>query len=260
MVLDWLINVHKIEKQPYKMLFFGFLYSLLAATLAILIFPEKASMTMLVLTVAAFLPIYLRLVKLEEIKDEKHRPFIGQHWPTLQFFVYMFLGMIFTYICLTLILPSTYFSKLFSAQLEILARRGIELGALTNPSNAFVTIFFNNLKVLIVGILLAFIYGAGAIFVLEWNAAVLGVLIGGLLRGNIALSPFKYLVHGVPEITAYFIGGLGAAMVSVALARHKPTDPKFKKILLDSLNLILISISVLFLAAILEVTVSPLLG
>ena len=258
MVLDWLVNVHKIEKQPYKMLLFGFLYSLLAAFLAILIFPKEANATMLVLTVAAFMPIFLRLVRLEELKDEVKRPFFGEHWPAIKFFVFAFLGMVAAYIVLALLLPLDYLNNLFSSQLEILSERNV-FGAFTAQSSAFLTIFTNNIKVLAVGLLLAFVFGAGAIFILEWNASVFGVLVGSLLRHSVSFSYVKYFIHGIPEIAAYFVGGLGAAMISIALARHKPTDQKFHQILLDSFSLILLSLGLLFLAAILEVTVSPLL-
>ncbi|MEM4714030.1 MAG: stage II sporulation protein M [Candidatus Nanoarchaeia archaeon] len=258
MVLDWLINVHNLEKKPYKMLFFGLIYSLIAAVLAIIIFPREASAVALALTIAAFLPILLNVVKEEELKDEHSKISLLKHWPALKFFVFMFIGMVLTYIILAFALPQNYVNSLFDMQIRTLVGRGVELGAVISIKNSFLAILLNNFKVLAVGILLAFIFGAGAIFILEWNASVLGVLIGGLLRHSFDISSLKYLIHGIPEITAYFIGGLGSAIISMALARYKYNEAKFSQVLWDAFSLILLSIIVLIIAAILEVTVSPL--
>ena len=49
----------------------------------------------------------------------------------------------------------------------------------------FFRIFFNNLKVLIFCIGFAFVYGVGAIFILVWNASVIGTAIGSFIRSEL---------------------------------------------------------------------------
>jgi len=134
------------------------------------------------------------------------------------------------------------------------------------------------LKVLSFAILFAFIYGAGAIFILTWNATVVGTAIGNFIRsglgnyatsiglvkvGNyfqvISIGLLKYLLHGIPEILAYFYGGLAGGIISVAIIRHHYTSKKFSNILFDTSELVIIAIAFLLVAAFLEVYITPLL-
>jgi uncharacterized membrane protein SpoIIM required for sporulation len=130
--------------------------------------------------------------------------------------------------------------------------------------------------VLIFCILFAFLYGAGAIFILTWNASVIAAAIGNFIRTNLvtvaeraglakvasyfqitSLGLLRYLLHGIPEITAYFIAGLAGSIISVAVIREKFGTKQFEKIILDSSDLILISILILIVSALVEVYITP---
>ena len=90
----------------------------------------------------------------------------------------------------------------------------------------FTLIFFSNLKVLVFCILFAVLYGVGAIFILTWNASVIGTAIGNFIRLRLAessnyfyvasLGLLRYMIHGIPEILAYFIAGLAGGIISMA--------------------------------------------
>ncbi|HLC53742.1 MAG TPA: hypothetical protein VJK03_04305, partial [Candidatus Nanoarchaeia archaeon] len=56
---------------------------------------------------------------------------------------------------------------------------------------------------------------------------------------------------------SYFIVAIAGGMVSVAVIRHEAGTPKFWEVLQDSLNLIVIALIVLLLAAIMEVFFTP---
>ena len=131
---------------------------------------------------------------------------------------------------------------------------------------------------LLFSLFFAFFYGAGAIFILTWNASVISAAIGNFIRTNIALAAkttglmtawnyfhifalglMRYFIHGIPEILAYFMGGLAGGIISVAVIRHHLSTEKSKKILLDSMDLIVLAIFVLFIAALIEVFITPLL-
>lgn len=259
MVLDWLVNLHRAEDKPWKMLILGFVYSSIAAGLALFIFPSEAGAVMLVLTVAAFMPLMLNLMKIEELKDEKSRFLIKEHWPALRLFIFLFFGMIIAYTLWFAVLPAEITKSLFDMQLTTIAGRGVELGAMTGLGS-LASILLNNFKVLMVGLLLALVFGAGAIFILDWNATILGVLLGNVLHHRLDFSAAKYLVHGVPEITAYFVAGLAGGIISAAIARHKLGTKEFNNVLRDSAGLIVLSAVILIIAALLEVYVSPLVG
>jgi uncharacterized membrane protein SpoIIM required for sporulation len=52
------------------------------------------------------------------------------------------------------------------------------------------------------------IFGAGAIFILAWNASVIAAAIGIFANSDLSKLPMgvmRYMIHGIPEIGAYFI-------------------------------------------------------
>jgi uncharacterized membrane protein SpoIIM required for sporulation len=142
----------------------------------------------------------------------------------------------------------------------------------------FQVIFFNNIKVLVFAILFSFVFGAGAIFVLTWNAYVIGTAIGNFIRGSLSLYSeligfdkigkyfhvitiglLQYSLHGIPEILGYFTAALAGGIISVAVIKHDLGTAKFEHIVLDSADLLLLSIGLLFVAALLEVFVTPII-
>ncbi|MGM5480981.1 MAG: stage II sporulation protein M [Nanobdellota archaeon] len=174
--------------------------------------------------------------------------------------------------------------KLFSVQIDTINQingrvTGLAAGVEeTTMIDDFSRIFFNNMKVLTFCILFSFLYGAGAIFILAWNASVIGTAIGNYIRTNLAtlanqvglekvagylsvvsIGLFKYVIHGVPEILAYFIAALAGGIISIGVIRHDFKGRKFEHIILDAADLVLLSIAVLFIAAVLEVWITPLL-
>ncbi|MFW6231209.1 MAG: stage II sporulation protein M, partial [Nanoarchaeota archaeon] len=69
----------------------------------------------------------------------------------------------------------------------------------------------------------------------------------------------RFTFHGIPEIGAYFVGGLAGGIVSVAVIRHELYSKKFRKIIFDSMDLAVIAVLLLLLAAIIEVFFSPMI-
>ena len=114
-----------------------------------------------------------------------------------------------------------------------------------------------------------------ALFILIWNASVIATAVGTLIKNKLAetasiagLSLFslyfgtttfsflKYMLHGILEITAYFIVALAGGILSMALIKK---DLSYDSIMTDVLDLVLISIGFLLVGGIVEVYVTPLL-
>jgi len=115
-------------------------------------------------------------------------------------------------------------------------------------------------NVMIFTIIFSLVFGAGAIFILAWNASVIAAAIGIFSESDLAGLPagvFRYMIHGFPEIAAYFIGALAGGIISIAVIRHDVRSDKFWTILQDSLNLIILAVIVLFIAALIEVFITP---
>ena len=89
-----------------------------------------------------------------------------------------------------------------------------------------------------------------------WNASVIAAAIGVFAEGNILNLPMgflKYMIHGIPEIAAYFIGALAGGIISVAIMRKKLEGERKWVVLEDALILLIVAIVILFVSALIEV-------
>lgn len=280
MVLESLMNPFKAEKEPWEMFFIGLLYSSIALFLSAWIFRQQSSLVTIFLTVLAAVPLIYNTIKFEEKKDlfiEGEKKLLREHLRALSFISFLFLGFTISFAFWYVVLPNTLVNDLFSVQTQTIVEINNKVtGNWQQSLNLLGVIFLNNTKVLIFCLLFAFLYGVGAIFILTWNASVIGVAIGNFIRTginkastllgfdkaakyfhSISIGLLKYSIHGIPEILAYITAGLAGSIISIAVIRHDFGTKKFENILLDSSSLIIISLCLLILAAILEVFVTP---
>jgi|SRR3989344_5511611 len=277
MVIESLINPLKANRRPVEMFFIGAFYSSFAILLSLLIFREDSSLVMIFLTVLACAQFMYGAIKIEEVKEMNivDRKFLfKEHGRTLLFFMYIFLGFVFSYLLWFSFLPDGTVQDLFRTQIRdinyVQELKYDISGNVINYDQALSDIFLNNLLVLFFCLVFSFFYGVGSIFVLTWNASVIGAAIGIFIRTNLTASHLsnisigiigmsKYLLHGIPEIFAYFAGGLAGGIISIAIIRHDYGSPNFKKVIKDSFDLIILSIFILFIAALIEVFITPVL-
>jgi len=275
MVLELLVNPKKISGKPWEIFFVGFAYSFIAVFLSLWIFKGYASIVMVTFTVIASIPFVHRVIELEEKKDlriKRENNLLKEHSKAISIFLYLFLGFVSSFCLLYLFLPAAIIQNVFSSQIEtiITVNPITPIGNFISGFNALSAIFFNNLKILFFCIAFSFFYGAGAIFILTWNASVMATAVGSFIKNNLlhvtsaagylqitSLGLLQYVLHGIPEIIAYFIGGLASGIISFAVIQHDFMGKNFKKILLDALDLILISIIILIVAAVIEVFLVP---
>ncbi|MDD5086996.1 MAG: stage II sporulation protein M [Candidatus Nanoarchaeia archaeon] len=281
MVLETIINPISAERKPWHMIFIGMLYSGIAIFLSYWVFAEYVSLVMVFLTALVCAPLLYNVIKLEEKKDmvvDEEITLLKEHWKVLSFLVFLFIGFVITFSLCYALMPNDMAQHTFSIQTNTISAINSNATGNFYGLNDFWKIFSNNLKVLVFCIIFAFIYGLGAIFILTWNASVIGAAIGIFIRVNISskaaelgypsivhyftaipIGLLRYALHGIPEIAAYFIGGIAGSIISVAVINHDLGTKKYEKILLDTSNLVIIAIVILFFAALLEVYVTPLL-
>ncbi|MBD3163940.1 hypothetical protein GF323_01960 [Candidatus Woesearchaeota archaeon] len=270
MVLESIISPIKAEKNPWEMFFIGFLYSSAAVIISLFLFMEYASLVMIFFTVAASIPLIYWAIKLEEKKDlsiHSEKVLIKEHGKVLAFFVFLFLGFVVSFSLWYIMLPPEITVKLFEVQVNTINNINNPLtGNAVNLIGTFSKILFNNLRVLLFCLVFAFFYGFGAIFILTWNASIMGAAIGMFVRNHIGnyitilpIALLKYLIHGIPEMIAYFMAGLAGGIISIAVIRHDLNSKKFRHIVLDSADMLFGSVIILIIAALLEIFVSPLI-
>lgn len=275
MVFEDLLNPKKAERRPYEVFFIGLLYSTIAIIFSLLVFKGHGSLVMVTLTIMACTFLMYNIIKLEERKDEhikSEKILIKEHGKALSFFAFLFLGLIVSFSLWYSILPKEQSEKLFELQLATIQTVNSPItGQAISPMNELTSLFLSNLKVMAFAIIFSLAYGFGAIFILAWNASVIGAAIGTFVKNNLlstsipaymgtySIGLLKYSIHGIPEMTAYFTAALAGGIISVAVIKHHFKSQEFRHILLDSFDLIILAVALLFLSAVIEIFVTPVL-
>ena len=282
MVVESLLFPVKAEKKPWEMFFIGFLYASIGIFLSLWIFRSQASLVMVFMTTMAALPLFYRTMAFEESKDmlmDTESSILKEHNKAISFFMFMFVGIVIACALWYAVLPASMVNSLFDRQIETISSINNQVsGNAINNLGAFGKIFLNNFKVMAFAILFSFIFGAGAIFILTWNATVIGTAIGNFIRINlsdvttqlglmqvgsylhiVSVGLLKYALHGIPEIAAYFYSALAGGILSVALINKHYKTEKFSKVMVDFSELVMIATGFLVAAAFLEVYVNPIL-
>lgn len=279
MVLESLYTALAAERSPWWLVILVFFYSSVALFLSLWIFEEYAGLVMVFLTVMACLPLLYGILLLEESKDVEileERTLLEEHGKAVKALLLMFFGSTIAFSLWYLVLPSDVSASVFRIQTQTISTLNQNVTGGFIQLTLLSKIFLNNVKVLIFCLLFSFIYGSGAIFILTWNASVIGAAAGNFIRSHLAdfagavglekmgayfyvtsLSLLRYSIHGVPEILAYVVGGVAGGILSVAIMRHEFGTRNFERILMDVSDMVLISVFILFAAAIIEVFLTP---
>ncbi|MEW6329592.1 MAG: stage II sporulation protein M, partial [Candidatus Micrarchaeota archaeon] len=128
-----------------------------------------------------------------------------------------------------------------------------------------------NLGVLSLMLIFSFLYSIGAVFLLVWNASLLGIFLEAEVR---ALIPFfsnlgavafpaafslgcvkgllKILPHGSFEIPAFFVASLAGGIMSVALEHRMYRKREFIEMMEDVGKLVILAVVLLAVGAFIE--------
>ena len=283
-MIEMLANPKRAERHPWEMCLVGFFYATISLLLVTFVFgndsvlKEGSGLLLVVFTVICCLPFMYYTIKNEEGKDIQINDsgrLIKEHSKALKSLMWMFLGFVIAFSFWYIIMPGSA-GQNFNFQIKTfcainsptnydlcLEQYGItQMTGAATGLNSFLGIFSNNIYVLIFTLLFSLVLGAGAIFILVWNASVIAAAIGIFSQESLIKMPFgilRYMIHGIPEIGAYFIGALAGGIVSVAVIRKDLRGERMWKILQDALILIIIAIVILLLAGLMEVYITPLL-
>lgn len=131
-------------------------------------------------------------------------------------------------------------------------------------------LFANNATVLLLAILFSFLFGEGALFLISWNASIIGTVMGKISAQALAAGAshdvigllyalgygiyhgIGFIPHGIPEIASYYIGAIAGGIISASMAKQVYQTDEFKTVALDAAALIVIAIILLFGAAMIE--------
>jgi len=279
-MLETLLNPKKAERRPWELFFIGFFYA--AVSLLMVnwlfagnpIFSNHMSILTITFTVMLSIPFMYYTIKLEGERDafeENRIKMLRGHGRAISAFLWLFFGFTIAFSLFYILFPSFVGSN-FQTQIEQYCSinmpfrfkecvsNAVTANAISMGGGRVLDILTNNLYVLLFCIIFSLVFGAGAIFILAWNATVIATAIGifaGSSVSNMPAAIFRYIIHGLPEIVAYFIAALAGGIISISLIRYDIKDPRFWNVMADSLNLILISIVMLIFASLIEVFITP---
>src|SRR3989338_751043 len=180
-----------------------------------------------------------------------------RHNELIKFYLYSFFGMAVAYAMLFALFPPDLSDHLFSSQMSATGLAG----NFSNPE-IFFEIISNNLVLVFVAFALSIFYGAGSLYILNYNASLLGMLYGNVFRILIwsvpsiwLVNPILYLPHTILEIIGYLLAAVAGGILSEINLSHIN-----RRYLLDSITLLIISINIILMAGYIEVILPGMFG
>jgi len=270
-MLESILNFHEVDKSPYL----TFVWALLITTVGILLSTQlfyKVTISNVSFNLTGMFSVIFTIIpsvyflttvinKEEEMEEEaclKHyqKKFFKRHEKDILMFLFYFLGVTVAFSVWSFILPSDFFQVQLVKINEIRAAVSGEItGVIVKGNfNSFLAITFNNLEVMMFAFIFSLLYGAGGIFIIVWNASILGTCIGELSKSiyEIPIVTLTFLPHGIPEIVGYLFAGLAGGLISAAILRCRSSEV-LEIIFFDSLKILLIGVLFIIGAAGIEV-------
>jgi uncharacterized membrane protein SpoIIM required for sporulation len=270
-MLESILNFREVDKSPYL----TFIWALLISTVGILLATQLfykvtisgvsfnlTGMFAVMFTIMPSVYFLTMVIKKEEKMEEeaciKHykQDFFKRHEKDILMFLFYFLGVTVAFAAWSFVLPGDFFQVQLVKITEIRAAvSGQFTGKIIKGSfDSFTAVFANNMEVMIFSFIFCLLYGAGAVFIIVWNASILGTCIGELSKSitDIPMVTLSFLPHGIPEVVGYLCAGLAGGILSAAILRCRSTKV-LETIFFDSVKIILLGVFFILIAAGVEV-------
>lgn len=310
MVLETLLPSSIAREKPHYMMVIAFLFAIVGMWLAYFIFPFSASILTIAFIVIAAEPLMRRTFLQEEDEEARApgptATFLERHFDIIIMYSWFFVGLVLAFMAWYIILPAAApercladgFCGEFPTRTSIFAEQERQLfgiaqlrdtatittGNVVLPFTGFAAppniqgdywgivqfLFANNTTVLLLAVLFSFLFGEGALFLISWNASIIGTVMGKISAQAMAASPVHdifsiiyslaygiyhgigFIPHGIPEIGAYYIGAIAGGIISASMAKQSYRKDEFKIIAKDAAGLIVIAVVLLFVGAMVE--------
>jgi uncharacterized membrane protein SpoIIM required for sporulation len=284
-VLESIIGVKNIQGYPVFIFFLTLFICAVSIFFAELLFPAHASVLSIAFITIGLVPLVYNILS-EETGDEfnykysGYTTFFARHSNLIIIYVWIFVGIIVAFAFYYSFLPATMRTTLFEEQIRSfcaisgsssckngvpfsISGRSLAIGlnACSGVSGSVEScalfIFENNAGVLLFTIILSLLYGVGAIFIIAWNASILGVFFGEtIIMGDVTrwLSMLQSMLigHGPPELMGYVFGALAGGVLSAMVAKREFFTHKAKILIRDVLFLSILAIFSVGYGAVIE--------
>ena len=242
--------------------------------MSIILFPSQSSILSVAFISIFFTPMFQRIFRYEEKKDgfyvkknkrkEKHPSeyisIFKRHQRLIYVYSAFFIGIIVVFSFMFTFVPVT--KQAFTLQVDWF--RGYAIGFSSNQA-PFERYFFNNTQVMLIFFALSVLFGAGATFILSWNASIIAVYLGMIAHKfiptlgistayvyGISVGLSAIIVHAIPELLGYFFAGIAGGVLSVALIREKFMSQEFKEVMKDAFTWLILAEILIIIGALIE--------
>ncbi len=278
MVLESLAT-EETKESPAYLIIVSCAITIAGVIMAYNTFPQSSSVLAISFTTLALMPFINNLFKKEETKistEQTPKRLITENFQVISVYSSIFIGMALAYVIMGVFFPETnencegiscmmpekksFFSEQRTVYSSITGKVIAEKECFNNDTKnfgaCFELIFKNNTWVMVMALIFSIVWGAGALFLLGWNASVIGLFIAMEISAkNIEAGitrAISYLPHGIPEITAYFIAAIAGGIISAAISKNKFKPNEIKTIIIDAGILIAMATTTLTIGALIE--------
>ena len=275
-----------MRESPAILLAIAFVFISFAMLFTALVYPQGGGLFIVTLATMPSIPLFLDALhnkekdyekKGDRIKDGKisllgrimaYKKRLMAYQELVGVFGIFFIGVALSVAFWATYLPEDMGNQLFAYQMNEIANIS---GLTTGDISRFETIFNNNFMVMMLMLFLSIVYSIGAVFLLIWNASILGVFLSEFARSSlsnltymgifafpmalfvgISTGLIRILLHGTFEFFSFFIASIAGGIFSVAVERKIFKTPEFGTVFKDVLVLFAIAVASLALAAYLE--------
>lgn len=288
MVLEYIVSPAEAKRKPWELIVVSFLFVSFGVLTQLLIPSLQGSV--IIFALIPLIPLFFFVLLseeaeeehfdkmkeevedwkkvLKELKDEQlshlskfalgHRfkRIMNVHKTLIKLFGFVFLGAILAYTFWFSILPQQQSYDLFYQQLQEIRTLRAAITAQVFSAEKLEFLLTHNIQVLALMFLFSLLYGIGALYLLLWNASIIGVILGekllqqgvlGVVTGFLGLIP-----HGIFEIGSYLIAALAGGILSIAIMRSSNKKPFFKYLAEDVALLAVLAVVLLVVGAVVE--------
>ncbi|HLD81362.1 MAG TPA: stage II sporulation protein M [archaeon] len=292
MVLESFIRIpedsplYRVKLLLPRVFFLSVISTFVGMALSFTLFPNYSSILWIAFVTVAAMPFMVDLFREqeEEAELEDTVSFFERNGKVVLVFVVFFFGVVIAS-SVAFAFGSLFFSQnvidsLFSEQSTTLAGiRGLSssitgkqyaTGLALKPCESFgscaLFIFQNNIWVLVLIFVASFVYGAGAVFEISWNASIIGTFIGFNVRNLLAAGSTSklgaygtslyyslgFLPHGLMEIIGFSLAAMSGSILSAGLMRGLHSVGNRKTVIVDCVALLVFGVLSIALGALIE--------
>lgn len=269
MVLEAIIDPDRASSSPWAVAILSFIFVTIAVFSAGFLIKDSTSMLVVALVAIPSVTLLTSIFDKEANYDYNNKKgTLTRYLPIVVVLCAYFVGVMAAFTFYFLALPDSDTAVLFAQQSSELGKisssvssgHAVQTAYEGDIAGAFEFLFDNNLKVFIILLVGSLLYGAGTVFIIDWNASILGVFLGSIASELVHSNPAQYTIwnglgngvlgllpHGTFELLAYLCIAIAGGILSESLLHRKYRNPEFLVIIFDITKLA--SWGLLFLAA-----------